>query len=339
LLPHIVRQSIRANRKNNIIYLNNPKVGCSTIKTNLWNILAPGTLEASANVHNIKKSPFSNTMTPRSWITSANIFTFVRNPFTRAVSAYMNKIQRKNDDSWSKFSDQYGLAKDSTISFATFIDIIANNPVETLDPHWRPQHVNLMYPFIQPNFIGYLEDMDAQLPQVLSRYLNTQIADTPRRSVHKTAANEKFQTFFDDPGVVRMFMDLFGPDFTYFGYSPDIAVSGATEPETGFSNHSHAPLVALAAFLRAKTPNAQMAALKTINRFEEATEGAFARDWCLHATLRTKMKQGDSPVALVRDNLDTITTGHEFLRRSAASIAATMGEWALCSHIADASRK
>lgn len=338
MLPHIIRQSIRANRKNNIIYLNNPKVGCSTIKTNLWNILAPKTLKAGSGVHDIKGSPFSNALPVKDWVASANIFTFVRNPFTRAVSAYLNKIERRNDASWNRFADRYGLAKDSNISFATFIDIISSNPAETLDPHWRPQHINLMYPFVRPNFTGYLEEMDAQLPQVLSRFLNRPVDNTPRRNQHKTDANERAQTYFSDPEVLRMFMDLYDPDFSYFGYSTDITISSATQPVTGFSEHDHAPLAALAAFQHAKTPEAKAAALATITGFEEMAQGAFTRDWCLHAALKTGLKQDSDPVALVRDNLEAITKGHEFLRRSAASIAATAGEWTLCGDIADASR-
>lgn len=106
-----MRQSIRANRKNNIIYLNNPKVGCSTIKSNLWQILSPETFRKDGDVHDVKSSPFSNKPVDSRWISTANIFTFVRNPFTRAVSAFLNKIEAGTTIPGAGFPPVTGLRK------------------------------------------------------------------------------------------------------------------------------------------------------------------------------------------------------------------------------------
>jgi hypothetical protein len=192
-----------------------------------------------------------------------------------------------------------------------------------------------MYPFIRPNFIGYLEEMDDQLPRVLSRFLDTEITETRRRSRHRTAANEQFQGLFNDPEVLRMFLSLYQRDFDYFGYSTEVTTVAAQRPVSGFSENTHAPLAGLVSFRRAKTPEARMSALKTIGGFQDAMRDSFARDWYLHAMIETGMKQGANPVALIRDNLDTIIAGHEFLRRTARRIAADQGEPELCERLAD----
>jgi len=192
-----------------------------------------------------------------------------------------------------------------------------------------------MYPFVRPNFIGYLEEMDAQLPQVLSRFLDTQISEAPRRSTHKTAANEKFQALLGDPGVLRMFLDLYQYDFDYFGYSTDVGTVAAQQPVSGFSENTHLPLASLVSYRRGKTPEARMSALKTIAGFEDAIGDPFARDWYLWAMIKTKMEQGGNPVALIRDNLDTIATGHEFLRRTARRIAADLDELGICGRLSE----
>jgi len=102
LLP-LLDDCLRVNQAHNFIYLNNPKVGCSTVKAAVWKAVAPDTFDPGKGVHDLARSP----------------------------------------------------AK--------------------LNPHWRPQFLNICYPFITPDFIGRLENMDGQLPDVLGHIFGKQL--------------------------------------------------------------------------------------------------------------------------------------------------------------------
>lgn len=90
--------------KNNIAYLHNPKVACSTIK----NSLLRGEVD---NVHEqFLFPPYNNSNVP--------IFSVVRNPYSRSVSAYLDKIGKDKDFYvWFPFCRKYGLDRESNLSF------------------------------------------------------------------------------------------------------------------------------------------------------------------------------------------------------------------------------
>jgi len=94
-LAQVADQCFRANTAHGFIYLNNPKVGCSTIKSSLWRAIR-GNLptQAEGGIHGLENSPFDFRPRDPEAARNAYIFTFVRNPFQRLVSAYLIKVVR-----------------------------------------------------------------------------------------------------------------------------------------------------------------------------------------------------------------------------------------------------
>ncbi|WP_163025935.1 sulfotransferase family protein [Chachezhania antarctica] len=276
MYPQIQRQALRANKAANIVYLNNPKVGCSTIKNILWNSLADEPRARKVDVHDVEASPFDNRIDQMDWLADARIFTFVRNPFVRVVSAYLNKIADQKPIQWSHFVRRYGVDSGPVIGFDAFIKLISEDAPERLDPHWRPQHLNLMYPFVQPNMMGKLERMDDLLPQVLERYLGLPPAPVKRKSRHGTNAGATYLDYFRNRDTLDRVLALYAEDFRYFGYATDLdaPVEGTDLPPS--SDHRHDRLAALSDFRRAGSASDRADALSRLDTLVQAD--AMARD-------------------------------------------------------------
>lgn len=194
---------IKYQPKNNIAYLLNPKVACSTLQ----NSLLQGKV---ANVHDVNNfPPYNNNAVP--------IFSVVRNPFSRAVSAYLDKVvSRKDDVVWRNFVQSLGLEVNYDISFEEYLDILALHPkLRESDKHFRPQIHN--FHGIKPSFIGYMEDMDT-----VSQFLTKHGVEIKNRVPHKTNSEQKKKDLLSSPSVVKKIQKLYSKDFSTFGYSKDV---------------------------------------------------------------------------------------------------------------------
>lgn len=327
MLPFIYQQSIRGHKAANIVYLNNPKVGCSSVKDNLWRAVSPDTHSEQADVHDLDASPFENVLAGQDWISDANVFSFVRNPFSRIVSAYLNKIAGREPGVWDWFIQRYDLKEDAEVSFVEFLSIIQKDAVELLDPHWRPQHLNIMYPFIRPNIVGHLENMDDELPMVISKYLSVEMKKATRKVAHKTNAKSLVSEFFEDPKAYKITKKVFEKDFEYFGYSEDVKKSNSfirdLEPREG----SHNALAELVKFESNKDAKARAEALDAIQGMKDLADDSLTQDWLLHQRIEEAQRTGQRAPTLIAKNIEQIEKGHDFLQRTGARISAAAGRW------------
>lgn len=228
----LVTRQIRYHESLALTYLTNPKAGCTNIKTGLWaqidRNMGVQTLPAGGSApHKLSKSPFVQSVFDRNNIdidkfARSRFFTVVRNPFTRTLSAYLNKIATGNGNSvWKKFCKRYG---GHTYSFKEFLRMIAADDIEELDPHFRPQYINVLYPFIPFNFVGKLERMADAHAYMASCGIEPNSVDqdvSSSVSRNRTGANEKIASFYDEEceAIVR---ELYRDDFIAFGYSDDL---------------------------------------------------------------------------------------------------------------------
>lgn len=331
----IIEQSIRSVPSENLIYLNNPKAGCSSVKMSLWRILNNCNSEGVRDVHAIDGSPFVNQIQDVGGIFSARVFTFVRNPFSRAVSAYMNKISDRKSVNWGWFAKRYSVREDMDISFDDFIEIIHADSPELLDPHWRPQYINVLYPLSEPNFIGHVETIDQQLPEVLAAYLPGRGGQAVSHRPHKTNASETYREFLQNPATRRRVIELYYEDFQYFSYSLDISGPSVPLQITGFTDQAHEALGGLQSFYSAPDRNAGLQFLEQIGE-KEGVYAAYPHvlSWKLSQTLAAVASRPGEVRRLLHENLAHIKAGPEFLRRESASLAARHGFWPLCRQLA-----
>jgi len=233
-----VNRALRYAAELGLIYLNNPKAGCSTIKFSLWAAVddRTGTKTFGGNVHSRKAGPFPRdlfALDPDDLrkFSGASMFSVVRNPFSRILAAYLDKIP--NDPFvWAGFHEGFGLrpklGKDE-FAFGDFLRLIEVAPPELLDGHFRPQTDNLLEPYAKPDRIFHLEEMRSA-EQFLAGFGVALQTHVP----HATQSVDRLPEFFDSEciGLVRK---IYARDFK-FGYSTDIGNAnlpgfGPSDPE------------------------------------------------------------------------------------------------------------
>lgn len=221
-----------------VLYLNNAKAGCSTIKAGLIQAMsrqaapdAPETILSAKDVHGrgAKWSDRLAKVTPEKTFS----FTLVRNPFARVLSAYLDKIARPGGLLRHQFYLQNGLQFDQEISFEEFLDLL--DPSKTLlDQHWRPQVDNVLAGYVGLSRVYYLENFGDTQDDLVS-HIPMDIRFEKRQS-HGTSANDRLVSYMT-PRAVDRIRDLYRPDFETFRYSTD--PSNASEAPT-----NHMPLPA-----------------------------------------------------------------------------------------------
>jgi hypothetical protein len=313
MLPRIVAASLRASAVQDLIYLNNPKAACSTIKANLWSRIAPQTARPGHNVHAIPGSPFATSLADGGWMAGTRIFTFVRNPLSRIVSAYLDKIVRRNDRNWEGFARKHRIDPAAEMPFDRFVRILARNCPSEFNGHWRPQHLNTMAGLIVPNFTGHVERFQTDFERVLARVFPGRPTTTERRDRHRTQAQQLTEDFFADRRTLGRFLGLCERDFALFGYGDDPARRQPLRPAAEWSDHAHPGLGAL---VRLRTgPEAARAA--ALEGGLAAGDDRFTADWLLAERLALVEDAPAARTELLAAHRDRIAEGHAFLRKRA----------------------
>jgi hypothetical protein len=216
-----VANYIRPLPEHGVVYVKNPKAACSTIMVWLDRIHTGEHDHEFTNVHKQHRLP---TVRDVGWPTvtdmlsgSAYRFTFVRHPMRRFESAYWDKIVYSYN--WrAEVQRTLGLPEDreASLTFEQFLEAVERqDPVRDMNPHWRPQNLNLMHPVVTYDRVGRLEDFDAELERVREEAglpsAPVQVRNTSKRS-HETSV------FEGRPDLVTRVETLFARDFELYGY-------------------------------------------------------------------------------------------------------------------------
>lgn len=218
----LINDCVRYSAALDILYLNNPKCACTTVKHALW--LASDALTGRrtfrGNVHDRKLDPFARKVfrlpaRQRERVAQAAVFSVVRNPFARALSAYVDKVA--NDPAvWPIFLKRLGLKPavgKKELSFIDFLGLIAVAHDDILDGHFRPQFRNLLLPLARPVFVGAVENMPA-----VSAFLEARGIPFRDEPMNATRAQERFTRLYDGR-TASLVRKRYAEDFARFGYS------------------------------------------------------------------------------------------------------------------------
>jgi hypothetical protein len=146
-------------------------------------------------------------------------FTFVREPIRRVESAYLSKVVRARDGLLGRrvrLQETLGLPQDreQVPTFDQFVAALeATEPIR-MDPHWRPQHLNLMHPLVEYDVVGRLENFAADLARV------REMAGLPDVAVEvlNTSTRPSDSLFDGRPELLRRVRDVYARDFELYGY-------------------------------------------------------------------------------------------------------------------------
>jgi hypothetical protein len=235
----VIQHAARYSPELGLLYLNNAKAACSTVKRSLWQAIDARTGRATygGNPHSRKDWPFISDIITDAGVTaeqlrSAVTFSAVRNPFTRILASYLDKIG-KDPFVWRPFAARFGLSGSLTQDQFTFVDFlrtIAAEPDELLDPHFRSQYMNLLAPIVVPHHIGFVEDMSST-----AAFLESHGVPFSRFEKPETRAGELLAQHFT-PEAVELVLQKYGTDFERYGYSrtlSDAAKPGSVPPAPG----------------------------------------------------------------------------------------------------------
>lgn len=214
---------VHALPEHGLVYIKNPKAGCSTVLVWLSRLHSGQDDYRPKNVHAEHLLPRPADLgwrrISRMLGGEAYRFTFVRDPLRRVESAYRDKIVRASSSQWrDKIRGSLGLPLGSAepLSFEQFLaGLEQQDPVTEMDPHWRPQHLNLMHPLIEYDRIGKLENFDADLARIREE---AGIRDVPvqKRNVRGTADPDSVYDGRSDRE--RRVRAIFATDFELYGY-------------------------------------------------------------------------------------------------------------------------
>lgn len=210
-----------------LVYLNNAKVACSSIKKALWLAFDPESFDPNRGPHDRVTAPFCRTLEDIAAdidaFMSATFFAVVRNPYARLLSAYLDKISindgghsKPRDTSvWHPFCRRYRLSASATPTFREFLQMVTSEDPSLIDQHFAPQHINILHSFASCDFIGHMEEMID-----VWRFLAPFGVKEAEHRPHNTTANTSIAEFYG-PEEIELVRSSYAEDFDLFGYSDD----------------------------------------------------------------------------------------------------------------------
>ena len=219
--------SVNISIKYNYLYIETPKVCCSTIKSVLQKaeLNDPDFFRQDfEDIHNRNFSPLlkpSQVGNLDTFIENNKpfIFCFSRNPYSRLLSAYLDKIDSNRPQ---KRSVLLHLGKDisdleQNVSFDEFVKVAYEQPISNMDPHWRIQYYQTFQDSIDYDFMGKLDNFTEDFVFVLEKLsidCEKFLSDERR---HAQGADELIQDFYT-PKLKNLVKDKYAKDFSYFNY-------------------------------------------------------------------------------------------------------------------------
>lgn len=220
LPPPAFARSLHVARRLGLVYVNNPKVACSSIKLTLQRAeLDDPDYEPATSVHDHAASPLLTVpeldpVSAPQALQDRFVFSFVRHPLDRLRSAYLNKIV--TGQKGGRPREMAGFARDVCPSFDAFVQAICAQDPTTQNPHWRPQALNLSVSSVRYDLIGRLEDFARDWATLAAQ---TGLPDTPSFAGRRTAHAQKAALDLS-AGSHQAIRRAYAMDFDAFGYDP-----------------------------------------------------------------------------------------------------------------------
>jgi hypothetical protein len=224
--------------KHKFLYMETPKVGCSSVKKNLQILENNGVDNQFPDVHKKSKSPLFSPLDSaidfRYSLENYYKFSFVRNPYTRALSCYLDKFREGKP--W--FRKMLGFGSEADVSFEDFLEKVSGQHAKEMNIHWMPVSLILSPDKISYNFIGRFERFEEDLKQAMRHIAEENGLSLPesilyksRHSKFQSDAGEKLGSYMTKRAQ-QLVQKIYAEDFERFGYDYDLS-SAYTVPAGG----------------------------------------------------------------------------------------------------------
>jgi dermatan 4-sulfotransferase 1 len=213
------------------LYVETPKVGCSTIKATLQRLELDDKSFHRSDFEDWHIRAFSPLLKPSQvgdfdrFMVRKEIFKFcfVRNPYTRLLSAWLDKIEGKKPQK-AQILLQLGHDPnllDRVVTFEEFVRMVVTQPISMMDPHWRIQYYQTFQKLIRFDFIGRFESMSSDLHCALGRIAGNYELSLVEEVRHATFAESKLADFYTLE-LRDLVFDKYQIDFDTFGYKRNL---------------------------------------------------------------------------------------------------------------------
>ena len=213
---------IHWSAKHGYVYVETPKVACTTVKRVLQLAELDGDAEAlPKQVHDRRASPIKRVSDDvggfRKHIETPETFRFcfVRNPFTRALSCYLDKFVT-NEWERNRLAPGLGLDPKVTPTFLDFLTAIREQKNGQRDIHWATQTFLLRPGRLAYDFIGRFESFHDDYTKVC-RYLDLDRYLDLSSTAHATGADQKRLDYLGEQEIALL-REIYREDFDNFGY-------------------------------------------------------------------------------------------------------------------------
>lgn len=235
--PDQLLYTVNISPKFRYVYIDNPKTGCSSLKSALVELEmrnCPSALDWYdwKVFHDRSVSPLKRLNdhlwggTLQSLVSQKYRFiTFVRNPYSRLLSCYRDKILG-NKPHKSAILQRLGRADqapDTMVSFDDFILAVTGQSDREMDPHWRVQSSQILYDIVNYHFIGRFESYGSHFRECFFR-LGIQETDIPQlRHLHRTQPNapEPYDKYYTKK-LQNLVYERYRKDFENFDYAYEL---------------------------------------------------------------------------------------------------------------------
>lgn len=191
-----------------------PKAANSTVVASLAGLKLQREV-GSKEAKRLFKRPSALSTTELDRLDSLFKFAVVRNPFSRTLSAYLDKVQRKQE---------LGTWRGKHHDFHSFLRWLEQGALHS-NAHWAPQTSLLLLPQEQFDFFGKVESLDQDLDTILSQIRRGSADTAPPARMHAvmsnaTGARDKLERYYT--GATRdLVLKLYAEDFEGLGYRLD----------------------------------------------------------------------------------------------------------------------
>lgn len=219
----IAKQEFHLNKEKKLIYINNPKVACTSLKSSLHNFLEKKTdyneiHEQADRRGSVKKQLRINEYD------KYHIFSFVRSPFQRLISCYENKYHSDKKylgmSIYKLYFDTYlfGYLKEDQ-GFTKFAEKVTKIPDFLADAHFKSQYATL---YIKgrglPDYIGKFENLAEDFEPLRRKY---DLAPLPHyNSTAKERGGKNWMDYYD-LHTAELVYKRYKKDFEVFGYEDE----------------------------------------------------------------------------------------------------------------------
>jgi hypothetical protein len=215
---------VHALPEHRCIFVRNAKAGTSTILLWLHRIhTGDHAFTPEQTIHREHRLPRPGRDVPIETIVTmlggdAFRFAFVRHPVKRIESAYLDKIAAP----WrlhyrAEVREVLGRPQepDLPVSLEEFVEALEAQPGIEMNPHWRPQRLNLMHPLVEYDVLGRLESFDADLARIRDL---AGLPDVPLAVRNVSRVVRSGSLFDGKPDLLRRVQKIYEEDFDLFGY-------------------------------------------------------------------------------------------------------------------------